>query len=248
MSKYLIRLDDITPDMDWECFSRCMKIFSLYRVRPILGIIPDNKDKSISRSKPLSEFWEIIKDLVLDKAATIAQHGYQHIYRTKKFGLLGQKYGFKPGSEFAGLSYNQQNKMIKAGKTILNNKGLFTTLFMAPNHSFDTNTIKALTNNGFSTITDGIALFPFQKFGIKWIPQVFWKVRQFPFGIITFCLHPNNMENEDFIRLEKFLKKNTTVSFEEIINIKPTIIHTSFNIFFIVGYLFLRALSRIIRN
>ena len=87
----------------------------------------------------------------------VAMHGLNHLYTTKKAGLfpIGGK------SEFAGLSFEKQKKMIGEGKHLLKDRGIITDIFMAPSHSFDKNTLKALKDNGFTKITDGFGAIPF---------------------------------------------------------------------------------------
>ena len=90
-----------------------------------------------------------------------------------------------------------------------NNLGVKIEWWMAPSHSFDENTCKALKSLNFKYITDGIALFPFDKFGLTWVPQQLWKPRKKMFGTWTICIHPNSI-NENFIKdLESFVKNNS---------------------------------------
>ena len=81
-------------------------------------------------------------------------------------------------------------------------------IFIAPGHSFDRNTMRALEETGFAYISDGIALYPFKKWGIVWLPQILWRPRKLLFGMITVALHPNTMTEKDFEKLEKFIKQN----------------------------------------
>ena len=137
-------------------------------------------------------------------------HGYQHKYVNKSGGLLK----IHQGSEFAQLPYDVQLEKIKKGKEILEKNGIKTDIFIAPGHSFDKNTIKALKSEGFKYLSDGIALWPFEKYKMIWIPQIAWKPHRIPFGIITFCLHPNNLSEKDFSKIEKFIQENK----KEIVN------------------------------
>ena len=214
MAKYIFRLDDICPEMDWEKFERLVQIFEKYNVKPLLAVIPDNQDESLKIGKPNPNFWERIKELS-KKGFTIGMHGYQHKLENKNGGLLK----ISPGSEFATLPYEIQFNKIKKGKEILEKNGIKTDIFVAPWHSFDKNTIRALKELGFRYISDGIALWPFEKYGMIWIPQIAWKPRKFPIGIITFCLHSNFMTEKDFSHLENFLKHeaSNTIDFEKMI-------------------------------
>ena len=56
--KITIRMDDITPDMDWESFEAFERMFRKYGIRPLLGVVPDNRDPKLSVDAPRAEFWE----------------------------------------------------------------------------------------------------------------------------------------------------------------------------------------------
>lgn len=43
--------------------------------------------------------------------------------------------------------------------------------------------------------------------GMTFVPQQSGRVRKLPFKIVTFCYHPNTMNEKDFSELEDFLKK-----------------------------------------
>ena len=40
----LIRLDDIAENMNWDLMEKCEKLFLKYNIKPVLGIIPNNKE------------------------------------------------------------------------------------------------------------------------------------------------------------------------------------------------------------
>ena len=41
--KIAVRLDDITPDMDWQRFFRFKALLDQYQVKPLIGVVPDNR-------------------------------------------------------------------------------------------------------------------------------------------------------------------------------------------------------------
>ena len=205
MSLCTIRLDDITPDMNWEKFEIAKALFDQYHIKPLLGVVPDNKDSSLQVGKYNPDFWEYMNKLSLN-GWTIAQHGYQHIYETTDSGLLG----INPFSEFAGLTYQKQYDKIKNGWEILQNKGIYATIFMAPGHTYDEHTIRALQANGFTYITDGYSNEPYEYKGIYFIPCTLSTPR-IPKTFDTLCLHTNTMEKRDFQELERFLKEQTGI-------------------------------------
>ena len=61
--KIAIRMDDITPDMDWERFLEFKKLLDEYGIKPLIGIVPDNRDENLHRAKEAGDFWEYIKEL-----------------------------------------------------------------------------------------------------------------------------------------------------------------------------------------
>ena len=77
---------------------------------------------------------------------------------------------------------------------------------MAPAHSFDKNTCKALKELEFEYITDGIALSPFSREGLKWLPQQLRKPIKKRNGIWTICLHPNSYSPTFIDNIEAFCK------------------------------------------
>lgn len=203
MAKYFFRLDDVAPNMNWDSFNSLIAVFKKHNIKPLIAVIPDNKDAELLRYPYNPDFWDIINRLNGD-GWIIAQHGYRHFYKTKDGGILGiNKMG-----EFSGLDFEAQKQMIKNGRYIMKEKVCEPKIFIAPGHSFDRNTIRVLKENGYNCISDGIALYPFKKWGVVWLPQILWRPRKFPFGLITAALHPNTMTDKDFNNLEKFIEKN----------------------------------------
>ena len=57
--KIAVRLDDITPDMDWEGFLCFKELLDRYQVKPLIGVVPQNKDENLQGSgkgRP-EDFW-----------------------------------------------------------------------------------------------------------------------------------------------------------------------------------------------
>ena len=152
----MIRLDDITPDMDWERFNRVKQILDKYQIRPLIGVVPDNKDENLHKGDNKEDFWNTIRALQSDGWA-VAQHGTYHCYETQNAGILR----INPFSEFAGLSYEEQLRKVQDGRRILEQNGIVTDIFMAPGHTYDNNTLKALYECGFRVITDGLFHKPY---------------------------------------------------------------------------------------
>ena len=202
MIKYFFRLDDIAPNMNWDNFNSALEIFKRNNIKPLIAVIPDVKDPKLLNYPINQNFWSIVKELK-GNGWIIAQHGYQHLIRGKGGVLQIHKSG-----EFGGLGFEEQEIMIKAGRKIMEAQAIIPDVFVAPRHSFDKNTLKALKQNGFHFVSDGIALWPFKKWNLVWLPQILWRPRKGMFGLVTVALHTNTMNQEDFKNLEKFIEKN----------------------------------------
>ncbi|WP_022670505.1 DUF2334 domain-containing protein [Hippea alviniae] len=202
-AKYIVRFDDASPTMNKKKWQRVERLCDEYNIKPIVAIVPNNKDSDLVCDSYDSSFWSKVKDWQ-DKGWYIALHGYEHKYVTQNSGLVP----INNRSEFAGLSYEEQKEKIEKGMRIFKEHGIEPNIWVAPAHSFDKNTLLALREVGISIVSDGIALYPFVKYGFKWIPQQLWHFRVMPFGVWTICLHPNKMGKDDFKNMEDFIKKN----------------------------------------
>lgn len=165
-TKILVRFDDICPTMDFYQFKRATDLLDKYGVKPLIGIIPDCKDPDLKIDTMNENYWSFVKDLQM-KGYTIAMHGYQHVFDSHHKGLVVNRIG----SEFAGHSLVTQAEKIKRGKEILLTHGIDTDIFFAPAHSYDKNTLKALTANGFKYMSDGKSCRPYKWYGIKLLPD-----------------------------------------------------------------------------
>ena len=43
----LIRLDDIAENMNWDLMNKSELLFEKYKIKPVLGVIPNNKDNEL---------------------------------------------------------------------------------------------------------------------------------------------------------------------------------------------------------
>ena len=96
---------------------------------------------------------------------------------------------------------------------------------MAPSHSFDRNTLKALVDLEFIAISDGYGFFPYRKHGIVFVPQLFSTPKKFIPGISTICIHINNMSEDQVQTLLNFVKENKHhfVDFKQVVDQKSLI-------------------------
>ena len=93
---YIIRIDDIAPQMNWDAYFRVKELFGQYEIKPVLGVIPDNKDPELKSYPTCSfNFWDEMRSVQGD-GWEIAMHGYTHVYdrhRVKDYLGLGGKKG-----------------------------------------------------------------------------------------------------------------------------------------------------------
>ncbi|MBN2354046.1 MAG: DUF2334 domain-containing protein [Spirochaetales bacterium] len=243
--RYLFRMDDAAPGMDRSAFDRCLGIFREFDVRPIVGIVPDNRDPLLVKSGGGRDFWETMARFAGEKIITTAQHGLHHVYH-RHAGSLLRRYGFDDLSEFAGLPFDVQLEKIRQGREILSSHGLAPSVWMAPNHSFDGATLKALAAAGFAFVTDGIGLYPYKRCGLTFYPVLSGKPRRIPCGMTTICLHPNTMTENDFISLRSFFAGSPRiVSFEEAIVYRPPWFAPVVNVLCRIAFFLVKTIMRL---
>ncbi len=165
MKKILLRFDDICPTMDFTQWKRAEEIIRKYDIKPLLGVIPDCKDPVLTIDPPKEGFWEWLLQLQ-NEGYTLAMHGYHHEYDIKCRGLINNGMD----SEFAGHSLEEQMEKITKGKECLLAHGIETDIFFAPSHSYDKNTLRALSLNGFHYMSDAMSNKPYFFEGLKLLP------------------------------------------------------------------------------
>lgn len=218
--KICIRMDDITPDMDWAKFLRFKELCDLYQVKPLIGIVPKNEDQSLRIDTPRADFWDYVKQLQKE-GWLLAQHGYTHVYTTREAGL----FPLNAFSEFAGVEYSEQYEAIKLGQDIFREHGIETDIFMPPGHSFDKHTFKALQNLNYWRITDGFGKRPYVRYNMLFYPISHSQKRALRAknGYTTFVVHTNTMNERDFKRYEWLFReyKGRIVSYSELFQVEP---------------------------
>lgn len=218
--KIAVRMDDITPDMNWENFSFFQDLFEQTGITPLLGIVPENRDAKLSPEAPRDDFYLRMKELE-KQGYCFAMHGCYHVYTTK----CGGRFPLNSYSEFAGLSYDKQKELLAYGKEKLKEHGIETDIFMAPAHSYDDNTLKALKELGFSKITDGFGKVPYMEKGIIFYPISFLLSRSFrqKKGVTTMVIHANTVTEADKKRYEQIFRDygKNMISYAEYLKINP---------------------------
>lgn len=217
MKKYLIRLDDACSTMDARKWQRMEDILDAYGVKPMVGVIPANKDPKQQIDAADSGFWNKVKKWE-KKGWAIALHGYDHCFISNA-GMSGLN-PMWARSEFAGVSFEQQKEKIRKGVALFRDNGIDPKYFFAPAHTYDENTLIALRDeSNIRIISDTIANKPYRKGDFVFIPQLGGHCTEMRLpGIWTFCLHPSVMCEENFDATEKFLQahRKCMVGFDEL--------------------------------
>ena len=78
-SKYIVRLDDASHHMDLEKWKLLEEILDESNVKPVVAVVPRNKDPEISFDSDNQLFWNLIQSWQ-KKKWSIAIHGYQHTF------------------------------------------------------------------------------------------------------------------------------------------------------------------------
>ena len=201
----LIRIDDITENMNWDLMKKSELLFEKYQIKPILGVIPNNKDNDLLSYPKRDNFWEQVRKWK-NKGWEISMHGFTHVYDKKTKN--DDYFGYGGDSEFCGHPLEIQILKIKEGIKKFNDEKIKIRSFFAPNHTYDQNTFIALKNSGINEVVDGYGLMPYTENNIKFIPQLFYKVFTLPFGIQTTQIHLNYWKQKDFDDFEKFILNN----------------------------------------
>jgi predicted deacetylase len=200
-AQYLLRFDDLCPTMPRERWEPFRAVVDEFGIKPILAVIPENRDSSLERAAYDPGFWNEMRALEA-AGATIAVHGYRHTCIRRGESLLG----LHRQSEFAGVELSMQREWIGAGLALLREHGLNPRLWAGPRHGFDLNTLLALHEAGLDYISDGFARIPFRRGDVTWIPQQLWAPVAKRKGLWTICIHPITAGARDADKLRSFLK------------------------------------------
>ncbi len=223
--KSAIRLDDITMNMDWDRFIRVKKILDEAGISPLIGVVPCSRDENLDHMKDAVNWPEEVRQSIpADKKAfaeyirglrskgwVVAVHGYDHVYRTKKAGL----FPLNRQSEFAGCDYEDQLDRLRLAMDEMYSMDIDTDIFMAPSHSYDMNTLKALYEVGIRCLTDGFGNVPYRRYirigGLK-RPLDFYPIAikrndciSDKYGYTTMVLHTNTMTDNDISGLREMI-------------------------------------------
>jgi predicted deacetylase len=200
---FLLRFDDLCPAMNWRVWLEIEAAMVERGIKPIIAVVPDNKDRTLCIDPPAADFWDHVRQCQ-ERGWTIAMHGYQHIYETKDAGIVGRR----KKSEFAGLPADIQDAKLRKGIEILSRENIHPTVWIAPGHTFDRTTVSLLAKRGIDIISDGFYRYPYREnAGTFWIPQQLWDFQPAPAGVWTICFHVNGWKDSDMQNFRKNLDR-----------------------------------------
>lgn len=196
-TQYLLRFDDICPTMNWKVWTEIETVLVQRGLKPILAVVPDNRDPVLQVDSPVADFWERARAWQ-DRGWTIALHGFQHRYVTRNAGLAARR----KLSEFAGLPAAEQREKLQRAMEIFRREGIHSRVWIAPGNTFDATTVALLPEFGIDIISAGYFQFPYVcPLRVNWVPQQMHYFRPAPTGVWTVCYHHNQW---DELRLRKF--------------------------------------------
>ncbi|MGD0730987.1 MAG: DUF2334 domain-containing protein [Terracidiphilus sp.] len=199
-AQYLLRFDDLCPTISKARWQQLAALIDEFGIKPILAIVPDNRDRELNRSEPDPDFWDSMRRLEA-AGATIAIHGFRHVCNSKGRSLIP----LHRHSEFAGVPEETQGEWIRAGMKILRDQGLHPRVWVAPRHGFDLTTLRVLRHERIKVLSDGFARRPFSRHGLIWIPQQLWEPQEKSNGLWTICVHSNTAHSSLVAQLRGFL-------------------------------------------
>jgi len=192
MTNYIIRFDDLSQYSDLRKWEAVLSQCEFYGVKPLVGVIPAVKDKrlfnGVSNSK--GRFWEFIKNNRY--RMIIAIHGLHH-------------------ENLSLHDYSGQFKILANSMKEFMKRNIVPDTLIPPNHMFNDDTVDVMKALGIGHLSDGVGLFPWKHIdsNVIQVPQIFWNVRTMPFGVYTFCFHPETMKSDDISRVGDFLRDNS---------------------------------------
>ncbi len=193
MATYLLRFDDVCPSMNWRAWDAIETELVRLGIRPLIAIVPDNRDGKLKVSDDRPDFWDRVRTWQA-RGWTIGLHGYQHVDTGGRGGILPSA----KHSEFVGLSASEQEDRLRRGVQILAQEDVSPTVWVAPWHSFDEVTLSILPTIDIRIVSDGPGLYPYEDVSsMMWFPQQLWRFVRIPIGVLTVCHHINGWSDAD---------------------------------------------------
>jgi len=204
----IFRYDDYSSRSPTDLERKMIQDFTRHQIPLTIGIVPfivsrSEWDPSPQELIPLSkEKILLIRPYTTSGIVTPALHGYSHQTATKDISGVG--------SEFRGLSDQDQFKKIKKGKEFLENRlDQNMKIFIPPWNIYDLNTLKVVEELGFTIFSAGLYSTLDKNSNLKFLPgtedlsnlrSAVMKARSLSYSplIIHVLFHPY-----DFLEIDK---------------------------------------------
>src|SRR5436190_6621272 len=184
--------------MRWDVWSEIEASLLEFGIKPILAVVPDNRDPVLEVDPPAKDFWERVRRWQ-ELGWTIALHGYQHLYVARNGGLVT----LRKKSEFASLPAPVQEDKLRRGMEIFAREGIKSRVWIAPGNAFDEVTVSLLPKIGIDIISAGWFWKPFfGPYQMTWLPCQLSILRPVPAGVWSVCYHHNSWTESDLAEFE----------------------------------------------
>lgn len=213
--RFLLRFDDICPTLRWDTWTEIEAALNNHGIKPILAVVPDNRDPVLAVDPPVSDFWSRARRWQA-LGWTLAMHGYQHLYVARDGGLVT----IRKKSEFASLPEPVQEEKLRRGMEVFAREGIKTRTWIAPGDAFDAVTVSLLPRFGIDLVSAGWFWGPFVgPRQVTWLPCQLSVLRPAPRGVWTVCYHPNSWTPLDLSQFKASLEqyRDRIVSVEEVL-------------------------------
>jgi peptidoglycan/xylan/chitin deacetylase (PgdA/CDA1 family) len=192
LSLVCLRFDDYHQDVDHKAWVEVLSEYDDRGLRGVVAVVPEYEGEQLS-----ADVVPFLKRLEAN-GWEVAQHGYRHenVGRGRASqGLLGPlgRELYDERSEFAGLSYEEQERRIGAGKDVLEAHDLTPTTFIPPWHEYDRDTARALSEHGFTALNEGRWPIPRTVEGVTLVPTHLPAITpaMLSVGVTTIVGHPH---------------------------------------------------------
>ena len=217
--RFLLRFDDICPTMRWATWSEIEKALIDHDIKPLLAVVPDNRDPVLEVDRPVTDFWERVRHWQ-GLGWNIALHGYQHLYVARDGGLVTRR----KKSEFASLSAQEQEEKLRRGMEIFEREGIQSRVWIAPGNAFDATTVSLLPRFGIDVISAGWFWGPFVgPHEMTWLPCQLSIMRPVPAGFWSVCYHHNSWSRAELSEFQNDLERyhHQIAGLDEVLETSP---------------------------